>query len=95
MFERDKNGELNVDEWASFLDTAKKLSAPHGLLAIRTDGRRDVTASHVVWRENRAIPEVPSPLVLDGRLYLVRNGGILSCLDTAGKVVYRGRVGAP
>ena len=94
MFDTDKSGELNADEWAVFLETAKKLSTPHGLLAIRTDGRGDVTASHIAWRENRSIPEVPSPLVLDGRLYLVRNGGILSCLDaTSGKIVYRGRLG--
>ena len=68
----------------------------HGLLAIKPGGQGDVTGTHVVWRENRAIPEVPSPLVYENRVYYVRNGGILTCLDTAtGRVVYRTRLGAP
>jgi len=31
-----------------------------------------------------------------GRLYLIRNGGVITCLEAAtGKIVYRARVGAP
>jgi outer membrane protein assembly factor BamB len=38
---------------------------------------------------------VPSPLVYQNRVYLMRNGGIVSCLDaTTGKLVYRARLGA-
>jgi outer membrane protein assembly factor BamB len=96
MADRDKDGELTAEEWGAFLGTAKKMTVEHGLLAIRTDGRGDVTSSHVIWRENRSIPEVPSPLVLGDRVYMVRNGGVLSCLDvTSGKLVYRGRLGTP
>jgi outer membrane protein assembly factor BamB len=62
------------------------------LLAIRPEGE---TAA-VLWRENSSIPEVPSPLLYQGRLFLVRNGGIVTCLDAAtGKVMYRARAGAP
>jgi outer membrane protein assembly factor BamB len=62
------------------------------LLAIRPEG--DTAA--VVWRENGSIPEVPSPLLYQGHLFLVRNGGIVTCLDAAtGKVTYRARAGAP
>jgi outer membrane protein assembly factor BamB len=95
-FDTDKNGELTSSEWANLLETARTLSIDHGLLAVRTDGKGDVTASHVAWRENRSIPEVPSPIVWKDRVYLVRNGGVLSCLDVkTGKVLYRSRIGAP
>ena len=64
----------------------------HGLLAIRPKG--DTAA--IEWRENNSIPEVPSPLLYNGRLYLARNGGIVTCLYAAtGKVIYRARAGAP
>jgi hypothetical protein len=54
-----------------------------------------VTATHVVWRENRAIPEVPSPLVYENRVYYVRNGGILTCWTRHGWRGLPGRLGAP
>lgn len=50
-------------------------------LAVRPDGRGDVTDTHVVWRVTRGLPYVPSPLFYEGRLYLVKNGGLASCLD--------------
>jgi outer membrane protein assembly factor BamB len=93
----DKNGELSAAEWAALLGFAKEAtSSPHGLLAIKTSGRGDVTTTHVVWRENKSIPEVPSPLVYDNRVYNVRNGGIVTCLDAVtGHVIYRERLEAP
>ncbi len=44
----------------------------------------------VAWRYNRNTPYVPSPVVVDGKLYmLTRNNAILTCLDAAtGKEVY-------
>ena len=65
------------------------------LAAIRPGGTGDVTDSHVSWRLRRGIPEIPSPVFHSGRLYLVRDGGILSCVNAAtGEVVYRERLGA-
>jgi outer membrane protein assembly factor BamB len=91
----DKNGELTAEEWAGLLALMEQNTVDHGLLAIRAGGRGDVATSRVVWREKRSIPEVPSPLVYENRVYYVRNGGILTCLDaTTGRVVYRGRLGA-
>jgi len=97
LVDADKNGELSADEWSQLLSVFAGLTKQeHGLLAIKTGGRGDVTATNVVWRENKSIAEVPSPLVYENRVYYVRNGGIVTCLDTAnGRVVYRTRLGAP
>jgi outer membrane protein assembly factor BamB len=63
------------------------MATDHGLLAIR--------GGQVIWRENNSIPEVPSPLLYKGRLFLVRNGGVATCLDASnGKIIYRARIGA-
>ena len=94
----DSNGDTAIDakEWTETIDGLKARKAEHGLLAVKTGGQGDVTASHVLWREKSSIPEVPSPLFYQNRVYLVRNGGIVSCLDaTSGKFVYRARLGAP
>jgi outer membrane protein assembly factor BamB len=45
--------------------------------------------------ERQSIPEVPSPLYHDGRVYIVKNGGILTCVDAStGKRLYRKRIGS-
>ncbi len=65
------------------------------LTAIRPGGAGDITTSHVAWNLQNGIPEIPSPLFYSGRLYLVRDGGILSCVNAAtGQVIYRERLGA-
>jgi len=90
--DRNKDGRIDAAEWEAYRTRVQGMAQDHGLLAIRPEGS---TAS-VIWRENTSIPEVPSPLLYHGRLYLVRNGGVATCLDAAtGKVIYRSRVGAP
>jgi outer membrane protein assembly factor BamB len=70
-----------------------------GLLAVRLD--RDPGASpeksvrpRELWRYNKGfVGVIPSPLLYDGVLYFVKNGGILTALDPAtGHVLKAGRV---
>jgi outer membrane protein assembly factor BamB len=94
-FNTNKDGGLDRSEWDAALALVQQLTFDHGLLAVKTGGNGDVTATHVRWKEKSAVPEVPSPLAYRSFVYLVRNGGILTCLDgVTGKVTYRGRVGA-
>lgn len=51
------------------------------LLAVRLDGRGDVTKSHTAWTLKRGVPLTPSPLLVGEELYLVSDNGIASCLD--------------
>jgi outer membrane protein assembly factor BamB len=51
------------------------------LLAVRADGRGDVTRTHVAWTVRRSAPLTPSPLLVGGEIYLVNDVGIASCLD--------------
>lgn len=95
-FDANKDGELQKEEWEAGLKYIASLTFQHGLIAVRPGGSGDVTATHVIWKENTAIPEVPTPVVYQNRIYMIRNGGILSCMDAAtGTLVYRTRVGAP
>lgn len=65
------------------------------LWAIRTDGAGDVTASHVAWKfVDKAVPETPSPILVDGLLYTVSNRGEVTCFESAtGTVVWSERIG--
>jgi len=65
-----------------------------GLLAIRPDGKGDVTETHVVWRTARGVPLNPSPLLLGAELYLVSDLGVASCLDAmTGQLHWQERLG--
>jgi outer membrane protein assembly factor BamB len=51
------------------------------LLAVRVDGRGDVTKSHVAWTLKRGVSLTPSPLLVGDELYMVSDNGIASCVD--------------
>lgn len=89
----DKDGFWTRDEFAQ--NVANRPGKPR-LMAIRPGGTGDVTTTHVAWELHRHIPEIPSPLYHDTRLYLVRNGGLLSAVNAVdGTVMYTERLDAP
>lgn len=93
----DKNNNKYIDrsEWNKYLDIYTQIAIDHGLLAIKSGGSGNITASHVLWKENKSIPEVPSPLFYKGRIYMIKNGGIVTCLEAlTGKLLYRTRLKA-
>jgi outer membrane protein assembly factor BamB len=64
------------------------------LLAVRPDGKGDVTKTHVAWKISRGAPLTPSPLLAGDELYLVTDNGIASCLDArTGAVRWQQRLG--
>lgn len=64
------------------------------LLAIRPDGKGDVTDSHVAWNLRKGAPLTPSPLLAGNELYIVSDNGIASCLDPkTGKPHWQERIG--
>jgi outer membrane protein assembly factor BamB len=63
------------------------------LLAVRVDGKGDVTSSHIVWRTARGVPLTPSPILVGDDLYMISDNGILACLDAkTGKENWRQRL---
>lgn len=51
------------------------------VLAIRPDGRGNVTNSHVAWTLDRGGPHSPSMVIVGDELYLVSDGGVAMCVD--------------
>jgi outer membrane protein assembly factor BamB len=95
-FDRSKDGLLDETEWKEVVARSLRLrKQEHGLTAIKAGEKGDVTDTNVLWKEKRSVPEVPSPLYYDGRVYMIKNGGIVSCMDAgSGKLLYRERLGA-
>ena len=64
------------------------------LLAVKPNGRGDITKSKVVWRLDRGVPFTPSPLLVGDELYIVTDNGIATCVDAkTGQELWRARLG--
>ncbi|HBY59438.1 MAG TPA: hypothetical protein DEH78_06420 [Solibacterales bacterium] len=86
----NKDGVVTQKEF----DTAFDPSRPGGgLVRVRLNGKGDVSTTHVAWRHTKGLPYVTAPVLLEGVLYSVRNGGILSTFDAeSGKLLREARL---
>ena len=89
-FDKNKDRAWSEEE---FMKGFKDKPGKPLLVAVRPGGSGDVTESHSSWSVNRNIPEIPSPLLHDGIIYLIRAGGVLAATDAQnGKIIYRNRI---
>ena len=64
------------------------------LLAVRPEGRGDLTDSQVVWQVGKSIGSKPSHLLVDDLIYVVHDQGVLTCLEAqSGATVWMERLG--
>lgn len=64
----------------------------HHLLAIRPDGSGNVTDTHIVWRTNKGVAYVPSPVTVSDYLLIVSDSGIAHCFDAqSGEILWEER----
>ena len=63
------------------------------ILAVRADGRGDVSRTHVVWRSNKGVAYVPSPVVSGDKLVVVSDSGVVTCYAARkGEVLWQKRL---
>ena len=66
-------------------DTPSDKAGDQSIHAVRAGGRGDVTGTHVVWKHSpKQVDHIVSPLVVDGRMLLVKGGGIATGFEISG-----------
>jgi outer membrane protein assembly factor BamB len=86
----DANGTLSREEW-DYLRAA--LDSENGMLAIRLGGQGDTTAKAIKWKYQRSVPQLPSPLLVQGVLYMANDNGIVTSLNAdTGALIQQGRL---
>lgn len=86
----DKDGSVSEAEWRT---NQAMMAAENGLLAFRSDLAGDVTRSGLLWTHRRSVPQLPTPVLYRGVLYMVNDGGILTTLDPlTGATLKQGRL---
>jgi outer membrane protein assembly factor BamB len=86
----DNDGFIDSGEWDNH--RARRASR-NRLIAVKPDGRGDVTDTHVLWSMQKFLPNVPTPLIYNGVMYLIKDGGILTAVDPKdGTILKQGRL---
>jgi hypothetical protein len=68
--------------------------ARSSLFAIRLDEASGPDLEDVVWRYEKQVPTMPTPILADGRLLMVSDRGIATCLDAkTGEKQWQERLG--
>lgn len=77
--DRDKDGKITkfeYDEFRMLFDQSQNI-----LLSISPGGVGDISDTHVRWRVERHLPFCASPLYVNGKVFMMKDGGILSSVD--------------
>ena len=86
----DGDGLMDAEDW-NYYEAA--MASLNGMVAIRLGGAGDMTDQSVLWRYHRAVPQLPSPLLYQGVLYMINDGGIATSFQPdTGEVIARGRI---
>jgi outer membrane protein assembly factor BamB len=91
----EKDGIVTPTEWANMADMFAK--AGNAVLAIHPGGSGEISKTHLAWKSTRSLPYVSSPIFYKGRLFTVKNGGLVSAYDVKnGHAIYQDeRINAP
>ncbi len=58
--------------------------------AIDPTGTGDVTETHLKWMYEDEVPQIPTPVIVDGKMYMVHDRGMITCLDAmSGNLVWK------
>jgi hypothetical protein len=86
----NKDGKVVRDEYELILKFMA--DGQNSAFALKPGGKGDVTESHVVWKQTKGLPYVPSAIAYRGQYVMVRDGGIVTAYDLkSGEEIYRGR----
>jgi outer membrane protein assembly factor BamB len=95
-FDKNKNALIDSMEWKAILENLRSLYTKQGLKAIKLGGQGDISLNNFLWVNPDQISHISSPLYYQNHIYMVRDGGIISCLNSEnGKLLFRGKLNAP
>jgi outer membrane protein assembly factor BamB len=86
-FDVNRDGKIDKSDWDQLMTAVAK--GENVMLAVKPGGRGNISQTHVAWKVTRGLPYVASPLLYEGRVYLIKNGGMISSFDAkTGKPFY-------
>ncbi len=92
--DRDSDGKFGRADWQKIIDWIDSFDWNNALIAFKAPEDKG-GMPEIVWQHEYGVPECPSPLIHEGLVYMVKNGGILSCLNAnTGNLLFEEKVNA-
>ncbi len=90
----DASGEITAGDWEHM--ATELVNDNWGVHAIHVPGTSEGAKQkpEILWSYQQNVPYIPSPLVLDGVFYMVKDDVVTSLDAATGKLLKRGRLGA-
>ena len=79
QFDRDRKDGITQAEYTWYRSVFEK--AENRIFCVKPGGTGDLSQSHVTWQYRRYLPFCSSPLYVNGYVFLVKNGGIVTSLN--------------
>ncbi len=79
FIDTDATGAIEASEWNLHLAV---MAAENGMYVFRMGSRGDET-SKLAWKHQRSAPQLPSPVVYRGVVYMLNDTGVLTTLDAS------------
>ena len=92
--DRDGNGKFGKEDWQKIIDWIDSFDWNNALIAFKPPEEKG-GMPEIVWQHEYGVPECPSPLIHNDLAYMVKNGGIFTCVDALnGELKYEKKVSA-
>ena len=92
-YDQDKDGYFTREE----AEAIKQFLAAsrNSAFALKPGGTGDITETHVLWKQKKGLPYVPTAIVYRGQQVMVKDGGIATAYNAqSGEQVYQKRLAA-
>jgi outer membrane protein assembly factor BamB len=93
FFRMDLNQDklLEAKEWERHAEVFRR--AQNSVFALKPTSSGELQKTDILWQHARGVPYVATPLVDNGRLWMVKDGGIVTQLDASnGKLIFEERL---
>jgi outer membrane protein assembly factor BamB len=80
------DGKLDAAEWKTY---AALMAAENSLMAVKADGKGDMTGKNIKWKFHKSIPQCPSIVVYRNVVYMINDTGVLTTLNAETGEVYK------
>ena len=90
----DQDQKLSRSEWNYHASVFER--AQNQALSIKAGGTGDITESGITWKYRKGLPTVPSSVVYQDVMYMIKDSGIITSLDAnTGELLQQGRSRGP
>jgi outer membrane protein assembly factor BamB len=94
-WDANQDGFIDSTEWKNVSDRWEARYHRQGLKAIKLGGEGDIGLNYFIWGHTDDVPYVSSPLFFKDHIYMIKNGGIISCFQAeSGELLYKEKLGA-